>query len=259
MSISDGVPTLELLQDDMSDSSGDFMSPMSGWDVVVEEVVEPPISEQERVLIAPVQDILDGMNEISTLLNQLEGDLHGFDGQRRDIAKKWTVAKEEMCIEIGLSSIEKVRPLMDLYNERQLLQTAVNEATREYIEAGREYDELKQQEWSPNMIEKLQTIESKKDTFERLSVEKTVEFNAVQTLFSTLKTQLGARVVDRAWPYYEAFLASKQASESLTRAIAETRSKMKKLKDEYRQSLLLLESISTQVHQVRQTAQKNTY
>ena len=215
-------------------------------------------TEEEAKLVLPVEGLLERMNAIANIINGKESELHRKDTERRGLAMDWKATKLRLADDIGVATIERARPVMDLYIERLAAQEAVNAATSEYCEAASECDTTRaalstadSQETQQVLMDNLVAQSNTKEVLEKLSLEKTNEFNSIQTQINELKPQIGARIIDRAWPWFEAYAKTKANSERLGKEINVIRLDISKLKNEYKTLMNQLEDISTQVHLLR--------
>lgn len=262
------LPSFDLDERRGSSSSDncEFLSPMSCRDVdgVNEQTLSEDVSEAERTLTAPVQELLDLMNSVATKLNDSEGEVLRLEALRREVAADWKRQKEVLLKQIGAYAIEQARPLMDAFQTKQAIQVSVTEATALYSQANAECEEMRavlqlthetgaSDSHLAELLDLLVVAQTKRDAFERLSQERMAEFQSVQDKCVSLKGEIGIRSLERAWPWYEAYTKSKVQSETLAGSIAEVRAGMQRMKEHYRTSMAALETISAQVHALRQT------
>jgi hypothetical protein len=223
---------------------------------------EPPISEEERLATVPVQGLLDRMNGASTEMMRIEQEIHQLEDKRREIANEWSDRKIKLLHEIGPHAIEKAKPIFEAYEEQLQLQNSVNEATLQYNQAVIECDEMKQALHTATdngstdthlgeILALLVSCQTRRDTYEHLSLDRTNEFKNAQAKVIQLRKQVGLRAVERAWPWFEAFMQCKGLSEELTDRIHALKKEMATFREEYRDSMHELEAISAKVHAIR--------
>ena len=249
--------------------ASEFYSPVS-------VLVDPPpvvpddaCTEEERIATAPVQGLLDNMNQASCKMMECEQEIHTFEQCRREIALEWHSRKSQLISEIGVHAIEKARPIFDAYEQQLQLQQSVNEASVLYNQAVIECEEMKQALNTANengsteshlgqLLGMLVSVQTKRDTYEHLSLDRTNEFKLAQTTVIELRRQIGLRTVERAWPWFEAFLQSKGQSEELTGKIHLAKKQMAGLREGYRDAMQELEAISAKVHAIRKRLEENS-
>ena len=259
---------IEITSGESSSSSGnEFMSPMSRFDDsparlgdIFEQ--EPEITEEEREITKPVQGLLDAMNSSSSRINDIESELAVLETRRLNVAEKWSSQKNDLVDTIGVYYIEKTRPLFDAYQEQQRIQVEVNTATASFSGAVRECDERKHDvhvaqtsgvadDQLFQLLESYLTAQRNRENFEQLSQDRMAEFRAAQNKCQVLRKTIGLRIIERAWPWFEAYNKCRLESDSCTEKIRELRKEMKNLREEYKEAMNELEKISAQVHEVR--------
>jgi len=250
------------------DSSSVFMSPMSRFDVDSpshrlsnnkDEEDEPPMTDAERELTAPVQGFLDLMNTTSTRMNELESEIYSVENNRARIVDKWNAQKSDLIESIGLHIIEKARPLFDAYQEQRSIQELCNQAVELFSNAVKECDRLKIASGDGSMedselfslIDAHVTALKNRDMYEQLSLDRTREFNDAQFRCQDLRRSIGMRIIERSWPWYEAFDKCRCENDRLTVLSREMKKELKYLRDEYKYAMSELESISSKVHALR--------
>ena len=250
------------------DSDSDFMSPMSCPDPPCEvhlssPMDEPEITEEERELTAPVQALLDKMNSTSTRMNECESEIMILESQRLDRAEKWIAEKAALVESIGAHFIEKARPVFDAYQEQQIEQMAVNEAVALFSQCVIECEDMKivmqtaqDSSTSDNtpladLLELSVVAQQRRETYEQLRSERMAAFTAVQKRVANLRKAIGIRTIEKAWPWFEAYNRCKARSDGHSSSITSLRKEMKTLKEEYKQCMQDLETISAKVHSLR--------
>jgi predicted nuclease with TOPRIM domain len=98
----------------------------------------------------------------------------------------------------------------------------------------------------------LVNVQTKRETYEHLSQDRMGEFKLAQERCVELRKTIGLRTVERAWPWFEAFMQSRGLSEECAEKIHRLRKEMAGLREEYRDCMRELESISTKVHSIRE-------
>lgn len=252
-----------------SSCSSVFMSPMSRFDdpspgrlgeIFLEE--EPEITEEERQLTKPVQGLLDEMNTASSRINEIETELGGLENRRLAATEKWSNQKNQLVDSIGVYYIEKTRPLFDAYQEQQQVQVAVNTATASFSSAVIECEDKKrslheaQTTGAPDdqlfpLLEAYLTAQKNREKFEQWSQDRMFEFRTAQNKCQELRKTIGLRIIERAWPWFEAYNKCRLESDACTDQIRELRKEMKHLRERYRETMTELEQISAQVHNLR--------
>jgi len=259
--------TREISSDTGSSSVSEYFSPVSHMEVprvASFSIDEPAISEEEREATAPVQGLLDRMNHFSSRMIEVEQHIHSIEEKRRVVAHDWSEKKNELRHEIGVHAIEKTRPIFDAYEHQLQLQAAVNEATLLYNQSVIECDEMKialttasengsTEAHLGELLAMLVSVQTKRDTYDHLSMGRTNEFKQAQEKVIQLRKHVGLRAVERAWPWFEAFMHSKGISEELTQKIHALSKEMASLREEYRDCMHELEAISAKVHAIRKS------
>lgn len=249
-------------------STSDYFSPISdssNFPPVNPEYEEPPMSEEEKRLTEPVQDLLDKMNSASSRLNVCEHEIHQFEAQRHQIAQEWRDKKLALLDEIGQATIDRAKPMFEAYEEQLQLQFNVNEAAELYHQAVIECTEMKavlqtahengsNDDHLGHLLELLVSSQTKRETFERLSQDRTQEFQLAQKKCEDLRKAIGLRTVERAWPWFSGFLQSKGLSEECSANIQILKKEMSMLREQYRHVMHALEEISSKVHILRKTS-----
>lgn len=265
---------LDSVSEARSSSMSEFYSPVSQGDDLPppsffqQPEVEPEVTEEERLLTAPVQSLLDTMNSASTRMNECEQQARQLDDQRHTIAADWNAKKAELIAQIGQYAIDRSRGMFEAYEEQLQLQQAVNEATALYQEAVIECEEMKAvlqtagdngstEAHLGNLLELLVGVQTKRDTFEHLSQDRMSEFKLAQERCVELRKTIGLRIVERAWPWFEAFMLSKGLSEECAEKMHRLRKEMATLRAEYRDCMHELESISAKVHSIRKRSEES--
>jgi hypothetical protein len=255
-----------------SSTTSEFFSPISTIvpmpAVSIPTEDEPPLTEEERLVTAPVQGLLDKMNQASSRMIECEQELHNLESNRRRVASEWHDKKSILIRDIGSYVIERARPIFEAYEHQLQLQAAVNDATLLYNQAVIECEEMKQalntasengstDNHLSDLLAMLVSVQTKRDTFEHLSLDRTNEFKVAQENVFELRKNVGLRTVQKAWPWYEAFLESKGQSEELTDRIHRLKKELDLLREEYRDSMHALEAISAKVHAIRKKNQED--
>jgi hypothetical protein len=260
------------LGDDSSVSSDKtvFMSPISRVDdpdrlvvIGVEDgsVDEPPITEEERILTQPVQNLLDLMNSASCRMNDLELEIHALELDRSATIERWNEKKTQIIESIGAHVIEKARPLFDAHQEQLTIQASVNEAVEMFSNATQQCEVLRsrvQQASEETLFQLIETYvasQKSRDLFEQLSLDRTREFNDAQIRCNDLRKSIGMKVIERAWPWYEAFNKAKSDIDRLTGDIRQKRIDLKLVREQYKNAMAELEAISAKVHALRKQQQ----
>lgn len=250
-----------------SSCSLEFLSPMSRFDdspARLGEIFEqePEITEEERILTKPVQELLDVMNSTSTRINEIESELSVLENRRLSVAELWSNQKTDLVQTIGVYYIEKTRPLFDAYQEQQKIQSEVNTATASFSAAVRECEDKKhavleaQLSGVPDeelfvILESYLSAQRNRETYEQLSQDKMLEFRTAQNKCQEIRKSIGLRTIERAWPWFEAYNKCRVESDACTDKIRELRKEMKISREKYKEVMSDLESISAQVHQLR--------
>ena len=226
--------------------------------------VEPEPSEEEKALTAPVQGLLDVMNEAMSRMNTCEEEIHAIEAQRQKIAHEWRDKKGHLLAVIGAHTIESAKPAFEAYEEQLQLQHLVNEATSLYKQTVAECDAMKAALHAAHadgsddaklaeLLELMVAGQTKRDTYEHLSHDRMHEFQQAQAKCLLLKKTTGLRTMERAWPWFESFLQSKGLSEECSEKIAKLKREAASLRDQYRSTMSDLESISAKVHLLRKS------
>lgn len=221
-----------------------------------------PISEEERLATVPVQSLLDRMNNASSRMIDCEQECRELEANRQSVVSDWSDKKKTLLKEIGSHPIDKARPLFDVYEQQLKLQQSVNEAALLYNQSVIECDEMKSalhlagengstEAQLGQLLAMLVSAQTKRDTYEHLSLDRTNEFKHAQQQVAELRKTVGLRTVERAWPWFEAFLHFKGLSEELTDKIHTLKKEMSTLREEYRDCMQELEAISAKVHAIR--------
>ena len=252
-----------------SNGNDEFMSPMSRFGddgsprnarFGEEGEEEPVITEEEKELTKPVQGWLDVMNSASSRMNDIESELSVLESRRVSIATNWSNQKNLFIDTIGVYYIEKARPLFDAYQEQQKVQDLVNTATASYSSAVRECERLKrelgvaQNSGDDDLFQLLESYllaQRNRETFEQQSQDRMNEFRATQSKCQELRKTIGSRIIDRAWPWFEAYNKCRVENDACAVSMRELRREMKNLREKYKEAMSELESISAQVHNLR--------
>jgi hypothetical protein len=223
---------------------------------------EIPISEEERAATASVQSLLDRMNSASSRMIECEQEIRKLEDERQLNASTWGDKKRSLIKEIGSHAIDRARPIFDAYEQQLQLQQSVNEAALLYNQAVIECDDMKSalqvatdngstDQQLADLLAMLVSAQTKRDTYEHLSLERTTDFKKAQTRVSELRKSVGLRTVEKAWPWFEAFMQSKGLGEELTNKIHVMKKEMSLLREDYRDCMQELEAISVKVHAIR--------
>jgi hypothetical protein len=246
-------------------SPNDFASATSSGFEISEgtsSVSEPEVSPEEVRLNAPVEGILELMNSVSSKLNDCETSIHKYEQQRHQIAAEWREKKASLLEEIGQATIDRAKPVFEAYEEQLQLQQRVNEAAGLFQLAVAECEEMKSvlqtahennstEDHLGHLLDLLVASQTKRDTYESLSFDHTLEFRNSQEICENLRREIGLRTIERAWPWYSGFLQCKGQSEECSAEIHRLRKERISLKEQYRECMQKLENISTQIHSIR--------
>jgi hypothetical protein len=227
-----------------------------------------PISEEERLATIPVQSLLERMNKASSRMMDCEQECRELEISRQSVVSDWSEKKKTLLKEIGSHPIDKARPLFDVYEQQLKLQQSVNEAALLYNQSVIECDDMKSALYMAGengstemqlgqLLSMLVSAQTKRDTYEHLSLDRMTEFKHAQQQVADLRKSVGIRTVERAWPWFEAFLHFKGLSEELTEKIHALKKEMSSLREEYRDCMQELEAISAKVHAIRKRQQES--
>ena len=247
-----------------SKTSSEFFSPVNGRDSIQDFLNhEAQISQEERTATAPVEGILEKLNWASSHLNDCEQQIVSLELKKSAVAAEWRNQKVQLLNSIGRHVIDRAKPVFEAYEQQLQLQVALNEAAELYHEAVSELEKIKEvlvfahdngssEEQLGVVLQQSVNAQTKRDSFEHLSLERTAEYKQAQAKCIELRKLVGLRTVERAWPWFEGFIQSKSRSQEFSQHIHRLKVEAARLREEYRECMQQLEAISAKVHSIRQ-------
>jgi hypothetical protein len=221
------------------------------------------MTDEEKVLSVPVQGLLDEMNELCFSLNEAENEIRRLESDRVGISVEWKIKKIELLNTIGAKNLNRSRPVFEAYQEQLTLQGLVNEAVQLYTESVSEVTRIR--DWLDSQSADSTTLEdtslllldaqTRRDTYQRLSNERTVEFQAASGRYIESKRLVGAKTLDKASPWFEEFSRRLVESKRVESLVEDKRRDMGKIRNRYKVIMEDLEKISQAIHESRQYRQ----